>query len=143
MTAIDGDRPSPARSALDLPDLPAEVVLDRQAPGRNADQVDVEPDSELAERRHDRDQVVGLDVLDHDLAAGGRGELDEADLDVVGPDAVLALVELVDALDVQHVRADALDPRSERDEKPAEILDVWGSQAAWPSTVSHRRGLPP
>ena len=37
---------------------------------------------------------------------------------------MLAAAEPVDALDVEHVRADALDLRSERDEKAAEILDV-------------------
>ena len=40
------------------------------------------------------------------------------------PDPVLSAAERVDALDVEHVRADALDPRSERDEEPAEVLDV-------------------
>ena len=91
----------------------------------NARVGDVELDAELAESGHDRDEIVGLDVLDHDLSSGRRCEADEArDLDVIGPDSVLASAELVHTLDVQHVRADALDPRTERDEEPAEILDV-------------------
>ena len=52
-------------------------------------------------------------------------EPDEArDLDVVRADPVLASAELVDACDVEDVRADALDLRAERDEEAAEILDV-------------------
>ena len=60
-----------------------------------------------------------------DFAARRGGKADEArDLDVVGADSVLPSSELVDALDVQHVRADALDARAERDEEAAEVLDV-------------------
>ena len=51
---------------------------------------DLHLDPELPEGRDDRDEVVGLDVLDDDLAPGRRGEADEArDLDVVGADPVL------------------------------------------------------
>ncbi len=108
----------------------------------NARVGDVELDAELAEGGHDGDEIVGLDVLDHDLSSGRRGEADEArDLDVVGPDSVLAPAELVHALDVQHVRADALDPRTERDEEPAEILDVRlaGGMAEHGFTVGENR----
>ena len=47
-----------------------------------------------------------------------------ADLDVLGPDAIRAAAQPVDALDAQDVRADALDLGAERDEEPAEILDM-------------------
>ena len=40
------------------------------------------------------------------------------------PDPERGAAEPVDALDPEHVRADALDLGAERDEKPAEILDV-------------------
>ena len=41
-----------------------------------------------------------------------------------GRDPPLAAARALDALDAQDVRADALDPRAERDEEAAEILDV-------------------
>ena len=85
----------------------------------------VELDPELAKGGHDRDQVVGLDVLDRHLAARRRGERGEArHLDVLGADPVRPASEAVDALDAEDVRADPLDPRAERHEEVAEILDV-------------------
>ena len=88
-------------AALDLRDLPAEVVLDVEVlAGGDADARlgDLHLDPQLAERGDDRDQVVRLDVLDDDVAAGHRRQADEArDLDVVGADPVLAAAELVDA----------------------------------------------
>ena len=46
----------------------------------------LELDPELAEGGHDRDEVVRLDVLDRQVAAGHGGERGEArDLDVLGP----------------------------------------------------------
>ena len=57
----------------------------------------LELDAELAERGHDRDQVVGLDVLDRQVASGRRGERREArDLDVLRADPVRAAAEPVD-----------------------------------------------
>ena len=47
-----------------------------------------------------------------------------ADLDVLGADPVLAAAQPLDAGDAEDVRADALDPRAERDEEAAEILHV-------------------
>ena len=41
-----------------------------------------------------------------------------------GPIRMCAAVETLDALDAQHVRADPVDPRAERDEEAAEVLDV-------------------
>ena len=96
-------------------------------PGRHAQgrRSHLELDPELPERRHDRDQVVGLDVLDREVAAGHRGEGGEArDLDVLRADPVDAAAEPVDALDAEDVRADPLDPGAERDEEAAEILDM-------------------
>ena len=44
-------------------------------------------DAEALEARPDREQVLGHDVLDHDLAFGDRAEADEArNLDVVRAD---------------------------------------------------------
>src|SRR6476659_6128886 len=86
---------------------------------------DLERDPELAERRDDRDQIIGLDVLDRHVAAGrGRERREARDLDVLRPDPVLAAVELGHASDPHDVGADALDLRAERDEEVAEILDV-------------------
>ncbi len=65
-------------------------------PGRNVHRalLDVHPDPELAECRDDRDEVVGLDVLDRDVAARKSGQGRKAcDLDVLGPDPVLSAAE--------------------------------------------------
>ena len=43
---------------------------------------------------------------------------------MVGPDRVLAAAQPLDAVDVQHVRADAVDPRAQLDEEAAEVLHV-------------------
>ena len=92
---------------------------------RSVDAPDLELDSELPERRDDRDQVVGLDVLDREIASRDRGEHGEArDLDVLGPDAIRAAAEPVDALDPENVRADSLDLGAEADEEAAEVLDM-------------------
>ena len=129
----DGDRGEVGReggpdAALDLRDLPAEIVDDaehlagRHAQGRLPH---LELDPELPERRHDRDQVVRLDVLDREVAPRDGGERGEArDLDVLGADAIRAAAEPVDAFDAEDVRADALDPRAEGVEEAAEVLDV-------------------
>ena len=112
----DGDRGEVGRerrpdAALDLRDLAAEVVHDAELLARRHAQgrlPHLELDPELAERGHDRDQVVRLDVLDRDVAARDRGERREArDLDVLGADPVRAAAEPVDALDAEDVRADA------------------------------------
>ena len=61
----------------------------------------------------DRPQIGVLDAGDRDVAARDGGEADEGgDLDVVGADAVVAARQPLDAVDVQHVRADALDARA-------------------------------
>src|SRR5947208_13439760 len=66
-----------------------------------------------------------LDSVDRDVAPGDRGQADEAaDLDVIGPDLPLAASQPLDALDAEDVRLDAFDLRAERDEEPAEILDM-------------------
>ncbi len=99
----------------------------RSCPGRDAHGalVDLHLDPELSKRRDDRDQVVGLDVLDRDVSARDRSERGEAGhLDVLRPDSVVASVQLVDAVDVEHVRADPFDLRAERDEEAAQVLDV-------------------
>src|SRR6266542_3645525 len=64
-------------------------------------------------------------VLDRDVAPCHGDAPDEAsDLDVVGTDRPGAAAQLADALDPEDVRPDPRDPRAERDEELAEILDV-------------------
>jgi hypothetical protein len=59
------------------------------------------------------------------VAAGDGGEADEAaDLDVVGAHAVGGAAELATTLDVQQVRADALDLRAHRAQQLAQLLHV-------------------
>ena len=87
--------------------------------------LDLDVHAEPLEDRQDRREVLRLDAVDRDVAAGDGREADEAaDLDVLGADPPLAAGERLDALDAQHVRLDALDLRAERDEEAAEILDV-------------------
>ena len=69
-----------------------EALTGRDADGRARH---LHLDAEPPERRDDRDEVVRLDVLDDDLAAGRGREADERrDLDVVGADPVVATAEL-------------------------------------------------
>jgi hypothetical protein len=129
----DGDRGQVGwerrpRAVLDLRDLAAEVVLDLELLARGDGHrrvVQLDADAEALEVREDRPDVLGGYVLDGHVPAGDRGEADEAgDLDVLGADAPLAAVEGLDAVDAEDVRADAVDPRAERLEEAAEILDV-------------------
>ena len=129
----DGDRRQVGRerrpdAALDLRDLVAEVVDDMELlPGRDADGrlPHVQLDPELAKGGDDGDEVVGLDVLDRDLAARRGGQRGEArDLDVLRADPVRAALQLLDTVDAKDVRADPLDLRAERDEEVAQVLDV-------------------
>ena len=63
---------------------------------RTDDAFDLPLDAEALERRPDGDEILGDDVLDHDLALGHRREADEArDLDVVGADAPFAAAEAI------------------------------------------------
>ena len=64
--------------------------------------------------------------FDREVAAGDGGHADEAaDLDVLGADRVRAAASRPSTpVDVEHVRADAVDLRAERDEEAAEVLDV-------------------
>src|SRR4029453_1148980 len=105
-------RESGPDAALDLRNLAAEIVDDSQVLLRgdvHRAAVNVHADPELAERRDDRDEVVRLDVLDRHVSARYRGERREArDLDVFGPDAVLATREALDPLDGEPGRADAV-----------------------------------
>jgi hypothetical protein len=72
-----------------------------------------------------RVEVLRLDVLDHQLAARDGREADErGDLDVVGTDTVPRTAEAGAAVDAEDVRADAVDLRTHRDQKAAEILHV-------------------
>src|SRR4051794_2085776 len=116
------------RAVLDLRDRAAEVVADRELlTRRDVDRgaVDLEAQPEPLEHREHRDEVVGRGVLNGEVAAGDGGHADEAaDLDVVGGDRVLAAAQPLDARDVDHVRADALDLGAEADEEAAEVLDV-------------------
>ena len=58
--------------------------------------VELGPQAQAREDEPDHAQVLGLGVLDHELAAGDAGQRDEgADLDVVGPDVVGAAAQLV------------------------------------------------
>src|SRR5262249_11002362 len=116
------------RAVLDLRDVAAEVVLDDELLVRrdaNARLAELDAKAEPLERRQDRDEVVRLDLLDRDPAAGPRAEADErCALDVIGADPPLAAAQRLDAVDPQHVRLDPLDLRAERAEEAAEILDV-------------------
>src|SRR5262249_56889068 len=89
------------RPVLELWDLAAEVVLDHERLVRwdaHARPFDVHGHAEALERRQDRDEVLGLDVVDGDLAAGHGSEADEAaDLDVLGMNAVASATEPPDA----------------------------------------------
>ena len=99
-----------------------ELLVRRDAQGRA---LDLDVDAEPLEGRQDRREVLGLDVVDRDVAAGDRRQADEAaDLDVLGADPPLAAGELVDPVDAEDVRLDPLDLGAERDEEAAEILDV-------------------
>ena len=80
------------RPVLDLRDLGVHVVDDAQRlAGRDAhaSAVHLDRDPEPRERVPDRAQVLDRGILDHDLAAGDRGQPDErGHLDVVGADPV-------------------------------------------------------
>ena len=135
---VGGERGPDA--ALDLRDLVAEVVDDVELlPGRDADGrlPHVELDPELAKGGHDRDQVVGLDVLDRDLAARRRGERGEArDLDVLGADPVRAAAAA--ARRPGCGGCSSRSPRSARRATTRKWQRSWmcGSHAAWPTIVS-------
>ena len=134
---VGGERGPDA--ALDLRDLAAEVVEHPQPlPRRDAERgvPDLELDPELAERGHDREQVVRLHVLDHEVAPRDRRERGEArNLDVLGADAVRPAAEPLHALDVEHVRADAL-IRAPSEARKRQRSWMCGSHAACPTTVS-------
>ena len=115
-------------AALNFRDLVAEVVDDVELLAgwdANVRLPHLELDPELAERRDDRDQVVGLDVLDRHSPPVARRKRGKArDLDVLRADAVRSATEPLDALDAENVRADSVDAGAERDEEVAEVLDV-------------------
>ena len=72
-----------------------------------------------------RIEILRLDVLDHQLTARDGGEANErGDLDVVGADAMPRAAEAGAAVDAEDVRANAVDLRTHRDEKAAEVLHV-------------------
>src|SRR5215217_2768340 len=106
----------------------AEVVLDLQglvAGDPQAAPLQLPGQPEAAEADLDRPQVVLEHALDHQLAAGDRGQADEAGhLDVVGADGVLAAAEPVDPLDGQEVGPDPGDAGPQADQEPAQVLDV-------------------
>ena len=116
------------RPVLDLRDLVAEVVANHELLARR-DPTVRSPSSTSMPRRSNAWKIAtksfgSMSSIGH-VAAGHRGEPDEAGgLDVLGPDPMLAPGEALDAVDPQHVRADPVDPRAERDEEAAEILDV-------------------
>ena len=86
---------------------------------------DLHADAEPLERRPDRHEVLRVGAFDRDVAARDRGHADEAaDLDVIGADRPRAAVQLLDAVDAQDVRLDAVDLRAEGDEEPAQVLHV-------------------
>ena len=73
-----------------------------------------------------RVEIFGLDVFDHNLAAGDCRETDEGrHLDVVGPDPVARATEAGAAMHAEHIRADAIDLGTHRHEEATEILHVW------------------
>src|SRR5690606_29887970 len=101
-------------------DLPVLVRGDEQVPS-----ADLAPDPEALEGEESRVEMLDGGILDQDLAARDRREADEgADLDVVAPDAVLAPVQALDALDLQDVRPDPRDAGAHRVQHVAEILYV-------------------
>ena len=71
-----------------------------------------------------RDRCATMPSIVRSAARDGGGADEAADLDVLGADRVLAAGQRLDAGDREDVRADALDVGAERDEEPAEILDV-------------------
>ena len=66
-----------------------------------------------------------MDVLDREVTSRrGRERRERCDLDVLGADPMRRAAQRLDALDAKHVRADPVDARAERDEEPAEVLDM-------------------
>ncbi len=115
-------------AVLDLRDRPAEIVddpelLSRRHVNRVGFQLDLDP--QAPQHREHRPEIVADDPVDRDLSARDGCHADEApDLDVLGPDRVLAPREPVDTRHVEDVRADTLDLRATRDEGPAQVLHV-------------------
>ena len=67
-------------------------------------------DADLLELDGDRFQVLGDDVFDEDIPAGGGGRYHEGPgLDLVGDDGILGAVEGLDAADLDDVGARAHD----------------------------------
>ena len=66
-----------------------------------------------------------MHVLDRHIAAAQGCEGGEArHLDVVRAEPIAPTVEMLDTLDAQHVRPDALDLGAKRDQEAAQVLDV-------------------
>ena len=101
-----------------------------RAPGpagtRTLSSLELDPDAEPLERRRGsrrgRPAPTSSIVMSPPVTAARPMKL--ATSMCSGPMRCSPPRELVDALDPEHVRADALDPGAERDEEPAEILDV-------------------
>ena len=94
-------RKSRPRAVLDLRDLAAEIVLDREVliggyVQRRVAELDLDP--EPLHRGNDRSEILGNDVLDRHGTARHRCEADEAaHLDVVRRHRPLASTETIDA----------------------------------------------
>ena len=105
------------RSVLDLRHVAPEIVLHHQLLSRwHAHEAValLDPHTELLERVEDRGEIRVFDAVDRDVAAGDRGEADEApDLDVIRADIPVAAGERADPFDAEHVRLDPLNPRAE------------------------------
>ena len=116
------------RTVLDLDLVLADVARDDEVLVAGHDDVvavELGAQAEALEDEADHAQVARDRVADAQLAAGDAGERHEgADLDVVGPDRVVAAVQVLRAVDREHVRADALDPGAHAHEHPREVLDV-------------------
>ena len=104
----DGDRGQVGRergprAVLDLGLVLADVALGDEllvAGHDHVGAVELGAQAQAREDEADHAQVLGLGVLDRELAAGHAGQRDErADLDVVGADVVRAAAELVLAAD--------------------------------------------
>ena len=93
--------------------------------------------SRASGRRDDRDQIVGLDVLDRQVTPRhGREDGEARDLDVLRPDAVRAAAEPFDALDPGGCSSRF--PRSRAPMLTRKRQRSWmcGSHAACPTIVS-------
>src|SRR6185503_8396870 len=122
-------RESRPRLILELRHVPAEIALNDLFLLGGHDEIrsfDLARDAEAREAHERRPEMFDAGVRDAQLRSrGGRHADKRTDLDVVRADTMRRAAELSSTFDGQLVRADAVDVGAERDEKVAEVLNVW------------------